>query len=379
MIETLADKLVQSKYRPSGFDYIRLFLALSVITFHSLAVTYGVTWAGEAFNRNAFVTPVVKMLTFFILPSFFALSGFLVAGSLERNQSLFVFLGLRAIRIVPALSVEVFLSALLLGPLLTKLPLAEYFTDFKFRIYFTNILGIVHFQLPGVFAQNPIPNVVNGQLWTVPVEMKSYIVLTIMAMLGVVRNGRVLVTVCVATFVALILYQKHQAGVADGELAGDVLVFCFLLGVAAYRFRRIIPYRKDLCLVAVLTYLAFIFVPYSNIIIAIPITYTTIYLGLWNGRRIALVRSGDYSYGIYIYGFVIQQTIVGASPSLRHLYVSLPLMVVLVFCFAAFSWFVIEKPALRSRKYLPVLDEAIKSAIRKFAPKAKATPKSARA
>ena len=191
MTETLADKLVQSKYRPSGFDYIRLILALSVISFHSLAITYGVAWAGAAFNRNAFVTPAVKMVTVFILPSFFALSGFLVAGSLERNRSLFVFLGLRAIRIVPALSVEVFLSALLLGPLLTKLPLAEYFTNFKFRIYFLNILGIVHFQLPGVFTQNPIPNVVNGQLWTVPVEMKSYVVLAIMALLGVVRNGRI--------------------------------------------------------------------------------------------------------------------------------------------------------------------------------------------
>ena len=130
---------------------------------------------------------------------------------------------------------------------------------------------------------------------------------------------------------------------------------------------------------AVLTYLAFIFVPYSNIFIAIPITYATIYLGLWNGRRIALIRSGDYSYGIYIYGFVIQQAIVGASPSLRHLYVALPMMVVVVFCFAAFSWFVVEKPTLSSRKHLPVLDEAIKSAIRRFAPKGKATPKSAQA
>jgi peptidoglycan/LPS O-acetylase OafA/YrhL len=379
MTETLADKLVQSKYRPSGFDYIRLILALSVISFHSLAITYGVAWAGAAFNRNAFVTPAVKMVTVFILPSFFALSGFLVAGSLERNRSLFVFLGLRAIRIVPALSVEVFLSALLLGPLLTKLPLSEYFTNFKFRIYFLNTLGIVHFQLPGVFTQNPIPNVVNGQLWTVPVEMKSYVVLAIMALLGVVRNGRILVIVCVALLVALILYQHHEMGVVDAELAGDVLVLCFLLGVAAYRFRRIIPYRRDLCVAAVLMYLAFIFVPYSNIFIAIPITYATIYLGLWNGRRIALIRSGDYSYGIYIYGFVIQQAIVGASPSLRHLYVALPMMVVVVFCFAAFSWFVVEKPALSSRKHLPVLDEAIKSAIRRFAPKGKATPKSAQA
>jgi peptidoglycan/LPS O-acetylase OafA/YrhL len=54
---------------------------------------------------------------------FFALSGFLVAGSPERSKTLLTFLGLRAIRIYPALGVEVVLSALLIGTAVTTLPL----------------------------------------------------------------------------------------------------------------------------------------------------------------------------------------------------------------------------------------------------------------
>ena len=101
---------------------------------------------------------------------FFALSGFLVASSLERCKTLFTFLGLRAIRILPALAVEIFISALIIGPLFTTEPAKAYFAAPEFHDYFLNILGDIHYHLPGVFAANP-SDAVNGQLWTVPYEM----------------------------------------------------------------------------------------------------------------------------------------------------------------------------------------------------------------
>jgi peptidoglycan/LPS O-acetylase OafA/YrhL len=112
---TLATRLAETKNRPSGFDYMRLILALGVIWSHSRLLTND--WG----NISPLFAHISEPFVAFLLPMFFALSGFLVAGSLERSDTLVTFLGLRVFRIMPALTVEVLLSALVLGPLLTTI------------------------------------------------------------------------------------------------------------------------------------------------------------------------------------------------------------------------------------------------------------------
>ena len=87
-IISLEDKLVEAKGRPSGFDYMRLILAISVVSFHAIIISYGgatliSVWASHW-----------RIALALILPMFFSLSGFLVAGSLERSKTLITFLGL---------------------------------------------------------------------------------------------------------------------------------------------------------------------------------------------------------------------------------------------------------------------------------------------
>ncbi|MCI0735547.1 MAG: acyltransferase family protein, partial [Beijerinckiaceae bacterium] len=144
----LSDRLTVTVGRPSGFDYMRLGLAVSVVLLHSFRTTYGD-------DAELWETPLRPFLRV-ILPMFFALSGFLVAGSLERSKTMITFLGLRVIRIYPALAVEVTLSALLIGTAVTTLPLGSYFSDPLFWKYLLNAIGDVHFYLPGVFETNPV-------------------------------------------------------------------------------------------------------------------------------------------------------------------------------------------------------------------------------
>ncbi len=85
--------------RTSGFDYLRFGLATSIILWHGILISYGAEvelgyWRGP-----------IGVAYHFVLPVFFALSGFLVAGSLDRCPTLVSFFGLRVLRIVPALSV----------------------------------------------------------------------------------------------------------------------------------------------------------------------------------------------------------------------------------------------------------------------------------
>jgi peptidoglycan/LPS O-acetylase OafA/YrhL len=55
---------------------------------------------------------------------FFAFSGYLVAGSLQHCRTLTGFLSLRLLRLLPALAMEVILSTLVLGSLVTSLTLS---------------------------------------------------------------------------------------------------------------------------------------------------------------------------------------------------------------------------------------------------------------
>src|SRR5579872_720444 len=146
---SLEQRLEATRWRPSGFDYMRLVLALGVICWHSTLTSYG------GAEHNLIADVVLFPLAIFILPMFFSLSGFLVAGSLERSKTFLTFLGLRVFRIMPALAVEVLLSALILGPLLTTLSLGAYVRDSEFHAYFLNIVGDIHYLLPGVFTSNP--------------------------------------------------------------------------------------------------------------------------------------------------------------------------------------------------------------------------------
>ena len=154
---TLAERLVVTHNRPSGFDWMRLTLATSIVLWHTVVTSYG----GD-FQNSIWATPHWRVPLAALLGMFFSLSGFLVAGSLERCRTIVSFGGLRVMRIFPALVVEVALSAIILGPIYTNLPLREYFSAPEFRHYFGNMLGNVHYVLPGVFLDNPLPKIVNG-------------------------------------------------------------------------------------------------------------------------------------------------------------------------------------------------------------------------
>lgn len=176
----LQERLECSQSRPSGFDYMRIVLSLGVVLWHVQLICYG---EGAVFGLwQKLLNPFAMM----IVPMFFSLSGFLVSGSFERNKSLVTFMGLRVFRIMPALSVEVLLSALILGPLLTVLPLEAYYGSPVFHAYFWNLVGEIHYYLPGVFESNPVRQV-NGQLWTVPYELVCYVVLAGFAVLGIYK------------------------------------------------------------------------------------------------------------------------------------------------------------------------------------------------
>ena len=115
---------------------------------------------------------------------FFAISGYLVAQSWQRDPNVPRFLAKRALRIFPGLLVCTLLSVLVLGPWLTTLDMATYWRNEHTRGYFTNVALYMTYHLPGVFAQNKLPHAVNGSLWSLPVEFFMYLLLAFLGLVG---------------------------------------------------------------------------------------------------------------------------------------------------------------------------------------------------
>ena len=67
--------------------------------------------------------------------------------------------------------------------------------------------------------------------------------------------------------------------------------------------------------------------------------------------------SGDYSYGLYLYGFPIQQAIFAINPALREWYWNLLLAIPCAGMVAVGSWWLVEKPVLARRHKLKSLEE----------------------
>lgn len=345
---SFADRLAAAGNRPAGFDYLRLLLSTLVIVTHAVGVAYGVGETLRIFGGA--LRPAVAL----ILPMFFALSGFLVAGSLERCRSLISFLGLRLLRLVPALAVETFAAAIVIGAIFTTLPLKEYFASPLFRQYFLNILGVVQFLLPGVFLDNPWPGLVNGQLWTLPWELYCYLIIAGITAIGLSRReDRALATILVVhavIFVIYVLIRRQQPGVT---VSGPVLILCFLYGIGFYLFRNRIVWSKALFALSLAATLLGLSFPGGDYLIALPCAYLTAFIGLTRPRRVWLVSSGDYSYGLFLYGFPIQQAVVASfGAGGQSWWANAAISWCLAFALAFLSWHLVEKNAMKLRPRL---------------------------
>ncbi len=99
---------------------------------------------------------------------------------------------------------------------------------------------------------------------------------------------------------------------------------------------------------------ALVGLPHAVYIPPIFLTYCTVFLGVAGLPEFAWLRTRDYSYGIYLYGFPIIQALIAAFPILRYDALSTGVLAsVSTLLFAAFSWHTIERRALTLKNQLP--------------------------
>src|SRR5471030_2740487 len=253
---------------------------------------------------------------------------------------------LRVLRIFPALCCEVVISALIIGATLTTLPIKEYLASPMLHSYFLNVLGIIHYTLPGVFAGNHTDSV-NGQLWTIPYELECYIAIAVLYVLTLHRRPRVFVALLVVLTV-LATARGFTKGLGDFNFkpSGRFAVWAFLWGVALYTLREKITHNK-FALVACVAFAWLMLQWREGEYFAAPaIAYITIYIGLIDFKKSFVLWAGDISYGIYLYGFAIQQAVYQILPDFRAWHENFIISLSVACVFGYLSWTFIESKVM---------------------------------
>lgn len=345
--------------RNNNLNLIRMIAASLVILSHSFPATQG----HRAIEPLQLTTGYT--LGGFCVAIFFFVSGLLITRSYERNGILEYNIA-RAFRLFPALFVVLVLTVVVLGPLVTKHSLGEYISNGITWSYIPRNLTLIslQYELPGVFSNNPYGGAINGSLWTLFYEVSWYIGVVIIGALGFFRNKKLftIFAFCSIVIMAGAGYFCWVAGI-DLERGGAYRIFNalrlgfpFVLGMTAYVFRNRVVLSVPIS-VAIWMMSAFVatVVPESaqiplGFILTPAVSYTVLCLAyLPQGWTVRYNDVGDFSYGMYIYAFPVQQTLVYLLPgqSWRE---NAVLAFVFTLPLAILSWLIVEKPILAASK-----------------------------
>lgn len=339
---SLADAMADR--RGDNLLLLRLLAASLVIYAHSYAIS-GIPGATDLVTRSGIGIYAGSIAVYV----FFIVSGFLVTGSWLRRQHLGAFLASRALRILPAYAVCLAGSALVLGACVTTLDGDAYFAHADTWRYITHNLVFpidMQWTLPGVFETHD-RKAVNGSLWTLPAEVRVYTWLALFAALGLlVRVPRTLLALLL---LALLAHGTPSAVPLLGHEAYLPMAACFALGALAWLLRRVLPLNVWTLLGLLAVALLLRGSDYYLHAFLVALAYGALWFAYVPKQLLWFNRFGDYSYGLYLWGYPMQQLamhLFGAPTPTQISLFAWPAALLL----AMASWHLVERPMLRFRR-----------------------------
>jgi peptidoglycan/LPS O-acetylase OafA/YrhL len=346
--------------RSAGFDLVRLMLAFLVLVSH--------TWPLGGFGDEPASPLAPKVLTLggFAVGGFFALSGLLVGRSaLKRGPGAFA--KARFARLMPALWMAMLVSAFVVGligwahrhhdvggywTLRPDGPLAYVGRAATLPISFSHgIVDVFVTDTPYGIATGG--SFINGSLWTLPYEIRCYLVIGLVALVARRFGNRRTITVAWLVSMALVIgYAKRLdltnfvAGpYADRQLASFLFVFLTGTLVAAWAHRinvfGWIPLAALILAVIAGRSSAF----WSEHVTQAAMAFVLPPVAALIAPLARVLHGVDLSYGLYLYAWPMQQLVAlyhWAERPATFIAVSTALAAA---C-AAGSWFAVEQPSM---------------------------------
>jgi peptidoglycan/LPS O-acetylase OafA/YrhL len=339
--------------RDNNFNLIRLIAASGVMFSHSFGLRAGFP--------SGIAEPIwhVNFISWCAVSVFFIMSGYLVTKSVARDGDVARYLWSRVLRIVPGLVVCTLFTVAVAGLFLTTLPVRQFFSStetVQFALHNAVAATGIRYYLPGVFENN-LDRTINGSLWTLPYEQCCYALLAIGWILSGARRAWVF-SICLFLvaigYVSIFLIRADALPGAEMFACINALrfLFCFGIGIIGALsgietwVRRPRPVLIATLLVIPLLSLS----PTRFAGICVILAAASFWFAFLDGAILrTLRRLPDISYGVYIYAYPVQQSVIAhfreASWAQQFL-ISAAIICVL----SVSSWYLVEKPALSLKK-----------------------------
>ncbi|HZW69776.1 MAG TPA: acyltransferase [Hanamia sp.] len=330
----------------NNYDFLRIFAACCIIFYHSFALL-----AKE--NEEPLNQITNRRVDFSLigLSIFFCISGYLIAKSAVRSPTVLNYLWKRFLRIQPLLIITCFFTIFLIGPIFTERSLLGYLSDGNTYAYFRNIMPLfgVQFYLPGVFTHLHDKGV-NGSLWTLIVEERLYLLMTIVFLYKKDKSNY-LASLIGLINVLYIVNRYFFSGEMIPYLSGRAFFYALLFLNSAALYLLKIKFKKNqliYILIGSVCFIIGILLPHTDVLyfIAFPLLVNAI--ANMEGMLNYAGKYGDFTYGTYVFSFPVQQILV--SKGIINPYNLFFITIAIVLPLAVLSWKFIESPFLRLKK-----------------------------
>ena len=353
------------KNKKNSIGFLRLFLASLVVYSHSYYL------GGFGDEPLSYLTHGKAFLGGIAVPAFFVISGILITESYMRCDSLYVFIWHRALRLLPALWICLVVTAFFFAVIIS------YFSAITWSEFLTTkvtplqyVLGNAldprkYISIGTTLSSNFRPCDWNGSLWTLFYEASAYLIVAGMGVSGLLNRYRKIGIVIILIYLALFIFVKSgffsHSGIFNFiqkvfNTKGKIMILHFLSGVLWVLIRYDRPLLKNIPYIfGVASFIAL----FAGLIsgsfslispFALP-PFLVFIADILPLKDFEKQVGGDYSYGLYVYGYPIQQILVffGFAQFGILAFVLVSLLAALSFAFL--SWHLIEKRALSYKNW----------------------------
>lgn len=309
--------------RSNNLNLVKFIAALFVIISHAYPLCKGAEYNDilSDLSRNSIAFGSLAVAIFFMS------SGFFVTKSLLKSKDSKKYLHNRFIRIFPPLWFTLIVCILVCGLFFSTYSLGKYFLSSDFFKYCLNFILIPIHNLPGVFMNNIYPGVINGPLWTLPIEFVCYLVLLLAYKLNLVnkKSYKYVALLVIVAFVGINLIPLSIKGYIQP-------CFLFFWGSFYWIYRDKITMNNTYFLISLVAFVLLIVLGYGQVASFLFAPYLTLYIAFClpqcNNRLASL---GNLSYDIYLCGWPIQQMVIslfgGSMLVGMNILISIPLSI----------------------------------------------------
>jgi peptidoglycan/LPS O-acetylase OafA/YrhL len=315
----------------NNFDLLRFLAAASIIFSHCFALSLG--------YANVHLFDWHLLVGQFGLAVLLVISGYLITKSWEKRPELKIYFKKRALRLFPGMLISIIFIMLVIGLVNTSYTLREYFLRLADPQTWMAIPFYINGWAIGIFTENPV-TYVNAPLWTIPFEFMLYILVAFLGITAILWRKNILLPVIFMTVLMWAVWYDNPA------LNKIRFAAYFLIGSYLYVNREKMEYKLWLSALLFIPVVIFFKTPFMFVFALIAIPYFVLCIAYLPIRHLhKFGTAGDPSYGMYIYSYPIQQTILHFIPAIAvSQLIGLTFAVVIPMAYA--SWHFIEKKAL---------------------------------